>query len=93
MFLNTRESSRNMTWNEPMHEQFLSTRRLELMDSAFVWAHRADSNGDAYINEYNVAGRGNDRFIEIVKGMLDRKIPVSGIGVQRHYQARPASRR
>lgn len=80
-------------WNEPMHEQFLFNKcGWSLMDSAFVWAHRADSTATLYINEYNVVAAGEtDRFIEIVKGMLDRKIPVSGIGVQCHYQARPVS--
>jgi len=78
-------------WNEPFHEPFLFDKcGWGLLDSAFVWAHRADPSAALYINEYNVVAAGEtDRFYELVKGMLQRKVPVQGLGVQCHFQARP----
>lgn len=78
-------------WNEPFHEPFLFDKcGWSLLDSAFLWAHRADPSAALYINEYNVVAAGEtDRFYELVKGMLQRKIPVQGLGVQCHFQARP----
>lgn len=74
-------------WNEPFHEPFLFEKcGWDLLDSSFVWAHRADSSARLYINEFNVVALGEtDRYYDLVKGLLDRKIPVSGIGVQCHF--------
>lgn len=77
-------------WNEAFHEPFLFDKcGWQLLDSAHVWAHRADPDARLFINEYNVVSMGEtDRFYEIIKGMLARKIPVHGIGVQCHFGAR-----
>jgi endo-1,4-beta-xylanase len=77
-------------WNEPFHEPFLFNKcGWQILDSAFVWAHRADPSAKLYINEYNVVSAGEtERFYGLIKGMQDRKIPVHGIGVQCHFQAR-----
>lgn len=74
-------------WNEPIHETFLFDKcGWDLLDSSFVWAHRADSSASLYINDYNVIAFGEtERYYELVRGMLDRKVPVSGIGVQCHF--------
>jgi endo-1,4-beta-xylanase len=78
-------------WNEPFHEPFLFNKcGWHIMDSAFVWAHRIDPDAKLYVNEYNVVAAGEaDRFYSLVKGMLERGIPVHGIGVQCHFQNRP----
>lgn len=74
-------------WNEPLHETFLFDKcGWELLDSAFVWAHRADPSAALYINDYNVVALGEtERYYELIRGMLDRKVPVTGIGVQCHF--------
>ena len=60
------------------------------LDSAFIWAHKADPDARLYINDYNVVAAGEtDRYVTLIKGMLDRKVPVQGIGVQCHFNARP----
>jgi len=78
-------------WNEPFHEPFLFDKcGWSLLDSAFVWAHHADPSVPLYINEYDVVEAGRtETLYQLVKGMLARKIPVSGIGVQCHFQNRP----
>ena len=78
-------------WNEPLHESYtFNTCGWGLLDSAFVWAHRADPDAMLYINEYNVVAAGEtDRYVSLIKGMLDRKVPIHGIGVQCHFGLRP----
>ncbi len=78
-------------WNEVFHEAFIFDKcGWGLLDSAHIWAHKADPTAKLFINEYNVISAGeSDRLYEIVKGMLARKVPVHGIGVQCHFNARP----
>ncbi|MBR4783774.1 MAG: endo-1,4-beta-xylanase [Fibrobacter sp.] len=78
-------------WNEPLHESYtFNTCGWGVLDSAFIWAHRADPDAKLYINEYNVVAAGEtDRYVSLIKGMLDRKVPVHGIGVQCHFGLRP----
>ena len=78
-------------WNEVFHEAFIFDKcGWGLLDSAHIWSHKADPTAKLFINEYNVISAGEtDRLYEIVKGMLARKVPVHGIGVQCHFNARP----
>jgi len=78
-------------WNEPFHEPFLFDKcGWQILDSAFVWAHRADPGAKLYVNEYNVVAAGEtDRFHSLVKKMLERGVPVHGVGVQCHFDNRP----
>lgn len=78
-------------WNEPIHESWTFNKcGWAILDSAFFWAHRADSQAVLYINDYNVVAAGEtDRYVELIKGMLDRKVPVQGVGVQCHFGLRP----
>ena len=78
-------------WNEPLHEAYVfNTCGWGVLDSAFIWAHRVDPDAKLYINDYNVVAAGEtDRYVDLVKGMLDRKVPVHGIGVQCHFGLRP----
>ena len=74
-------------WNEPIHQPYFFDKcGWQLLDSAYVWAHRADPAAKLYINEYDVvAASETERYYAIIKGMLDRSVPVHGIGVQSHF--------
>ncbi|WP_073190055.1 endo-1,4-beta-xylanase [Fibrobacter sp. UWP2] len=78
-------------WNEPLHESYtFNTCGWQYLDSAFIWAHKADPDAMLYLNEYNVvAAAETDRYVSLIKGMLDRKVPIMGVGVQCHFNARP----
>lgn len=63
------------------------------IDSAFVWAHQADPTAKLYYNEYFYAGPeyGGTRMpykidftYEVVQGLLERGVPIDGIGFQSH---------
>ncbi|MCQ2112622.1 MAG: endo-1,4-beta-xylanase [Bacteroidaceae bacterium] len=58
----------------------------DFIDSAFVFAHRADPNAILYINDYNAATpHKRDKIYNKVKKMIEAGIPVDGIGMQGHY--------
>ncbi len=87
-------------WNEPFHEisHFTKTNHLnsessnfwELMDSAFHWARQESPTADLYVNEYAVVSAGQTSTLyELVRGMLDRNVPITGIGAQCHFGNNP----
>lgn len=58
----------------------------DFIDSAFVFAHRADPNALLFINDYNAATpHKRDKIYNKVKKMVEAGIPVDGIGMQGHY--------
>ncbi len=58
----------------------------DFMDYAFRFAKEILPNTELYYNDYNesmVSKR--DKIIKAVKGMLDRGVPVDGVGLQCHW--------
>ena len=68
------------------NSQWLRVAGEHFIDSAFVYAHQADPDTLLFYNDYglnNPAKR--EKCYQLVKGMLDRGIPIHGIGMQGHY--------
>lgn len=63
----------------------------EYIDSAFVWAHRADPGAKLYINENHAEGVNpkSTRILTLVQGLRGRGIPVDGVGFQAHFTLNP----
>lgn len=58
----------------------------DFIDSAFVWAHEADPKAQLFYNDYNVVRpEKRDRVYKLLKGLLAKGIPVTGIGIQAHW--------
>ncbi|MFP4417884.1 MAG: endo-1,4-beta-xylanase [Chitinivibrionales bacterium] len=74
-------------WNEPVHETALFNRLGDdILDSAFVWARRADPDAKLYINEYSIiSGMDAKAYRDLIQRLLDNGVPVDGIGVQGHF--------
>ncbi|ERP32049.1 endo-1,4-beta-xylanase [Chitinivibrio alkaliphilus] len=81
-------------WNEPIHELALFRKTVHLfpdnewalLDSAFIWAHRADPDARLFLNEYSLlAGGQAENFVDLVTGMRERNVPIHGLGVQGHF--------
>ncbi|ANI88785.1 1,4-beta-xylanase [Arachidicoccus ginsenosidimutans] len=69
---------RNSKWYQICGEDFI--------DSAFVWAHEADPKAQLFYNDYNVIRpQKRERVYKLLKGLLAKKIPVTGIGIQAHW--------
>jgi endo-1,4-beta-xylanase len=58
----------------------------DYIDKAFAWAHAADPDALLFYNDYGAEGLNakSDKVYELVKGMLDRGVPVHGVGLQMH---------
>lgn len=58
----------------------------EFIVKAFEYAHEADPNAILFYNDYNAATPAKrDRIYNMVKKMQDAGVPITGIGMQGHY--------
>ena len=59
----------------------------EYMDFAFEWAHEADPEAKLYYNDFSAEGLGDksDAVYALVKGMVERGVPIDGVGFQGHF--------
>ncbi len=60
----------------------------EYVDSAFVWARRADPGAQLYYNDYGGESMTPkaDSIFKLVSQLRSRGIPVDGIGLQMHFR-------
>ena len=58
----------------------------EYIDSAFLWADRADPAAKLYLNEYNTerVALKADALLALATGLKSRGIPIDGVGFQMH---------
>ena len=58
----------------------------EYIDMAFQWAHEANPQARLFYNDYGGEGLGrkSDAIYALVKGMLQRGVPIDGVGLQMH---------
>jgi autotransporter-associated beta strand protein len=60
----------------------------DYIDSAFVYARRADPNAVLYLNDYDVEHQGKAKavaFYNLAKRLRSKNIPVDGVGLQCHF--------
>jgi endo-1,4-beta-xylanase len=74
------DAYRNTVWKKVLGPAYI--------DSAFVWAHRADPSALLIYNDYDIEdmGRKSNAVFDLVKGMKARHIPIDGVGLQCHFQ-------
>jgi endo-1,4-beta-xylanase len=62
----------------------------EYVDMAFRWAHEADPDALLFYNDYAAEGLNpkSDAVYALVRGMLDRGVPINGVGLQMHVSLR-----
>jgi endo-1,4-beta-xylanase len=58
----------------------------EYIEMAFRFAHEADPEARLFYNDYGVEGLGrkSDRMYELVSRLLERGVPIHGVGLQAH---------
>jgi endo-1,4-beta-xylanase len=62
----------------------------EYVDLAFRWAHEADPDALLFYNDYAAEGLGpkSDAVYALVQGLLQRGVPIDGVGLQMHVSLR-----
>lgn len=66
--------------------QFLEIIGEEYIQRAFEYAHEADPNAKLFYNDYNTENKiKRDKIYLIVKGLIDKGIPIHGVGLQAHW--------
>lgn len=71
---------RNSVWTQAVGEEFI--------DSAFVWAHRADPDAVLYLNDYGVEFSNKAKtaaFYNLAMRLKKKGIPIDGVGLQCHF--------
>ena len=72
------EYLRNTKWLEIIGEDYLC--------EAFKMAHQADPDALLFYNDYNETDPvKRDKIFKLVRSMLDKNIPIHGIGMQAHW--------
>ena len=58
----------------------------EYIEKAFIWAHEADPDAKLFINDFFVEEKGvkSDYLYKFVRELLDKKVPLDGVGFQFH---------
>jgi endo-1,4-beta-xylanase len=70
---------RDSPWRKIIGDDFL--------DYAFRYAKEADPKAELYYNDYSLENpRKRENCVKLVKSMLERKVPIDGIGTQSHFQ-------
>lgn len=80
-------SDKNYTLrDESDHSKWLKFLGPDYVDKAFIWAKEAFPNSSLVINDYNLEINPEKRkgMYNLVKGMLERGIPVDTVGLQMH---------
>lgn len=58
----------------------------DYIEKAFRYAHEADKEAILFYNDYNATEpTKSDKIFRLVKNLLDREVPVHGIGLQGHW--------
>ncbi len=58
----------------------------EFVAKAFEYAHEANPNALLFYNDYNTESAGKrERIYKMLKGLLDKKVPIRGVGLQAHW--------
>jgi endo-1,4-beta-xylanase len=81
-----RGSLRDSIWLRIIGEEYL--------DLAFRWAHEADPSARLFYNDYGAETLNlkSDRIYAVVGGMLERGVPIHGVGFQAHVGIEPGLR-
>jgi endo-1,4-beta-xylanase len=69
---------RRTAWHDALGEAYV--------DRAFEWAHEADPDAALYYNDYGAEAPGAkaDGVYDLVAGLVDRDVPIDGVGLQLH---------
>ncbi|QMW02934.1 endo-1,4-beta-xylanase [Spirosoma foliorum] len=75
---NAQKFLRDSPWSQICGEEFIA--------KAFEYAHEADPNAQLVYNDYNTERPSKrDRIYQLLKKLVDAKVPIHGVGLQGHW--------
>nr|CAA84631.1 endo-beta-1,4-xylanase [Bacillus sp.] [Bacillus sp. (in: firmicutes)] len=78
------EYLRKSKWLDIIGEDFIA--------KAFEFAHQADPNASLFYNDYNESHPNKrERIYRLVKSLLDKDVPIHGVGLQAHWNVHDPS--
>lgn len=74
--------------NEMLHGDFFQKKLGEdIVDKMFQWCRAADPKAHLYVNDFNILnGQDLDAYVKQIRSLLQRGVPVGGIGAQGHIR-------
>ncbi|PZV16174.1 MAG: 1,4-beta-xylanase, partial [Pseudanabaena sp.] len=74
--------------NETLHGNFFRGRLGDrIIDEMFAQCAKADPQARLYLNEYDIlSGKLVDTYVQKIRVLLDRGVPIGGIGIQAHIR-------
>lgn len=83
------EAVHTRVWDNPGTDDYIEEpipKVADYVEEAFRWAYMGNPKAEFILNEYNtIANReSRKRFIELVKELMSRNTPISGLGIQAH---------
>lgn len=57
----------------------------DFLDHAFRFAKEADPTAELYYNDYGLEDAKRANCVKLIKGMLERNVPIDGVGTQSHF--------
>ncbi|MBN1501541.1 MAG: endo-1,4-beta-xylanase [Spirochaetes bacterium] len=75
------------TADQLRHTEFYKLIGPDYIEKAFEYAHEADPDVKLFINEYDTFDpEKNKAYFKLIKSLIDKGIPISGIGLQMHVK-------
>ncbi len=67
---------------------FVRACGMGIVDDAFRWARAADPDAKLFLNDYGAeaVNARSDAYVELIRGMKARGVPIDGFGVQAHLR-------
>lgn len=85
------DDDQGVVWTNPegynLRQSVWTVIGEDFLDSAFVWAHRADPNAVLILNDYGVEFKGDaksEALFNLAKRLKARNVPIDGVGLQSH---------
>lgn len=77
-YTNGRWGLRETKWKQIIGDDYI--------EYAFRYAHEADPDAELYYNDYGATSPGKrDAIYQLIKGLIDKGVPIHGIGMQGHW--------
>lgn len=77
-YTNGRWGLRETKWKQIIGDDYI--------EYAFRFAHEADPDAELYYNDYGATAPGKrDAIYQMVKGLIEKGVPIHGIGIQGHW--------